>query len=74
MALGVAVRTGRYRLIAWTPNRGDGGDVIYELYDYQADPEETRNLADAEPAVVEELKAILAAQPAAQPQVRAKRE
>jgi iduronate 2-sulfatase len=72
--LGVAVRTNRYRLVAWTPNRGDAGDVIYELYDYQADPEETRNLADAEPAVVEQLKAILAAQPAAKPQVRAIRD
>lgn len=68
--LGVAVRTDRYRLVAWTPNRGDG-EVIYELYDYQTDPEESRNLADAEPAVVERLKAILAAQPAAKPQVRA---
>jgi iduronate 2-sulfatase len=71
--LGVAVRTDRYRLVAWTPNRADQGDVAYELYDYQSDPEETRNLADAEPAVVEQLKAILAAQPAAKPQVRAKR-
>ena len=36
-----------------------------ELYDYQADPAETENLAKKKPAVVKELRAILARHPEA---------
>ena len=36
-----------------------------ELYDYQADPAETRNLAAAQITVVKELRAILARHPEA---------
>ena len=43
----------------------------YELYDYEADPGENKNLAEEKPEVVKELKAILAKQPEAKPQVKA---
>ena len=41
--MGYSVRTRRHRLVAWT--RDDGSVDAYELYDYEADPLETRNLA-----------------------------
>jgi hypothetical protein len=43
-----------------------------ELYDYQTDPEETRNLAFEQPKTVVKLRAILATQPEAKPQWRAR--
>lgn len=64
--LGRAVRTDRYRLVEWKPFRGDR-DAEYELYDYQADPLETRNLAAEQPELVEKLSAILATHPEAVP-------
>jgi iduronate 2-sulfatase len=57
--LGLAVRTPRYRLVAWTPREGSARRVIYELYDYESDADETRNLATQEPEVVEQLNAML---------------
>jgi iduronate 2-sulfatase len=66
--LGVAVRTKRYRLVAWAPQQGDG-ETLYELYDYESDPSETKNLAESQPEVVEQLKPLLAAQPKPRPQV-----
>lgn len=61
--LGRAIRTDRYRLIEWKPQRDDARRVEYELYDYETDPLETRNLADAHPDVIEVLTAILARHP-----------
>ena len=63
--LGRAIRTERYRLVEW---KGSNGPVEYELYDYEKDPNETRNLASERPRVVEKLKAILAEYPS--PKVR----
>jgi iduronate 2-sulfatase len=68
--LGRAVRTESYRLVEWkkpgaTPNTAD-----FELYDYKADPLETRNLASSEPALVKKLQKLIAAQPEAKPQIR----
>lgn len=40
-----------------------------ELYDYQTDPLETRNLAEAQPRVVARLRALLAKQPEGRPQI-----
>jgi iduronate 2-sulfatase len=61
--LGRAIRTDRYRLVAW--QRIDGtGNTDLELYDYQTDPHETRNLAAEQPAVVERLLTILRQYPA----------
>ncbi len=45
--------------------------AILELYDYAADPEETKNLAGEQPEVVTRLRALLAKQPEAKPQVSA---
>ena len=71
--IGRAVRTTRYRLVEWKVPGEDAEEAIYELYDYEADPGENRNLAKEKPAVVQELAAILAKQPEAKPQVRAGR-
>jgi iduronate 2-sulfatase len=63
--LGQAIRTDRYRLVRWTEEKTGARD--YELYDLVADPEETRNRANALPKVRAELDAILDSQPAARP-------
>jgi iduronate 2-sulfatase len=41
-----------------------------ELYDYQTDPEETRNIAPDEPSLVAKLRALLTAQGEPKPQFR----
>jgi len=66
--IGRAVRTSRYRLVEWKPAGAEDDSAVLELYDYQDDPQETRNLAGERPEVVAELRAILAAQPEAKPQ------
>lgn len=43
--MGYAVRTNRYRYVAWI-DWNDGDVVARELYDHQDDPLESRNLAD----------------------------
>jgi len=65
--LGRAIRTARYRLVEWTP---DDGRTEYELYDYEEDPLETKNIAASAPKVLEQLKAVLAKEPAAVRPVR----
>jgi iduronate 2-sulfatase len=47
------VRTDRWRLIA-TPGKGDNTPQV-ELFDYETDPDETRNHAEVHPTVVTEL-------------------
>ncbi len=59
--LGRAIRTERYRLVEW--RGGNGNTAVYELYDYQIDPLERENLAENQPQIVEQLKAILAKHP-----------
>ena len=50
--MGYALRTARFRYIAWYANQKDEGadgrtaPVSTELYDYKLDPLETRNLAN----------------------------
>jgi len=61
--MGRAIRTDRYRLVQWLGENESTDRAEYELYDYQTDPLEKRNLADANPAVVERLKRILAQYP-----------
>jgi iduronate 2-sulfatase len=70
--IGRAVRTGRYRLVEWKRPGAPPETAILELYDYERDPGETRNLAAVEPEVVNDLRAILASQPEAKPQWRAR--
>jgi iduronate 2-sulfatase len=67
--LGRAVRTERYRLVEWKRAGASAETAVYELYDYQADPAETKNIASEQPEVVAQLRAILAKQPEAKPQL-----
>lgn len=69
--LGRAVRTERYRLVEWKKPGDPAESAILELYDYEKDPDETRNIAADRPAVVAELRAILAKEPEAKPQWKA---
>lgn len=64
--LGRAVRTARYRLVAWEPLRGEQQTVEWELYDYETDPFETENLASSRPEMVGELNRLLEQHPAAE--------
>lgn len=65
--LGRAIRTARHRLVVWTPQDQGAGPTHVELYDYQADPLETRNLAEAQSEVVAKLRQILDQHPPPQP-------
>jgi iduronate 2-sulfatase len=68
--LGQALRTAWYRLVEWKKPGAAAETAEYELYDYDADPEETQNLAREQPAAVARLRAILAKHPEARPQLR----
>ncbi|WP_246581389.1 sulfatase [Echinicola shivajiensis] len=57
--LGEAIRTDRYRMVRWTHMKDKNKAVEYELYDYQDDPKETKNIATDEPNIVKELEAKL---------------
>ena len=61
--LGRAIRTERYRLVEWRNFGASVETAQYELYDYEADPLETRNLAGEEPQTVERLKKTLSTYP-----------
>ncbi len=69
--LGRAIRTERYRMVEWKKQGAPADTAVLELYDYQADPLESRNLAAEQPEVVKDLRAILAKHPEAKEQVRA---
>ena len=68
--LGRAVRTASHRLVEWKEPGAAADTAILELYDYQHDPEETKNLAAEQPQRVAELQALLAKQPEAKPQIK----
>ena len=68
--LGRAVRTERYRLVEWKKPAAASDTAEVELYDYQADPLETKNLADEQPKIVTRLRALLAQQPEGKPQIQ----
>lgn len=53
--LGEAIRTDRYRMVRWTHLRDKNKEVVYELYDYENDPKETKNIAEENMDVVSEL-------------------
>lgn len=67
--LGRAVRTTRYRLVEWKVPGAAADTAEIELYDYEADPLETKNLAAEKPEIVRQLRALLASLPEAKPQV-----
>ncbi len=58
--MGRAIRTERHRLVEWS---GGGGKPEFELYDYEEDPRETRNLVSEQAAVAARIKEILATYP-----------
>ncbi|TDU81288.1 iduronate 2-sulfatase [Prosthecobacter fusiformis] len=68
--LGRAIRTDRYRFVEWKKAGSSEAPDATELYDYQEDPLETKNLASERPEVVKELAAILATHPEAKPQIK----
>ncbi len=70
--IGRAIRTARYRLVEWKKPGEPAETAIFELYDYETDPEESKNLADEKPEAVSQLRAILAQHPEAKPQIRPK--
>ena len=72
--MGRAVRTERYRLVEWKQIGEPAESAVFELYDYEADPAETKNLAAEKPDVVAQLRALLAKHPEAKPQIRANAE
>ncbi|MGJ8654608.1 MAG: sulfatase [Opitutaceae bacterium] len=54
--MGYAIRTDRFRMIAWKDTRVEIGQPVYvELYDHKNDPEETTNVAADYPDLVQEL-------------------
>lgn len=62
--LGEAIRNNRYRLVRWT-NLKNNADVIYELFDYQKDSNETKNIAGLNKKIVTKLQDILNSHPKA---------
>ena len=61
--LGRAIRTPTLRLVAWQEWGRPAAEPEVELYDYVADPLESRNLAAERPEEVERLTQILATHP-----------
>jgi iduronate 2-sulfatase len=67
--IGRAVRTARHRLVEWKVPGAPAESAEVELYDYEKDPAETKNLAAEQHETAAELRAILAKQPQARPQI-----
>ncbi|MCK0189951.1 sulfatase [Arenibacter sp. F20364] len=54
--MGYAMRTNNYRFVVWKDyTEPQAEPVFYELYDHQNDPNETVNIAEGNPGLVEEL-------------------
>lgn len=70
--LGRAIRTDRHRLVEWKPIGVTAGSAEFELYDYESDPGETKNLAASQPEVAARLQGLLATHPEAKPQLGSK--
>jgi iduronate 2-sulfatase len=67
--IGRAVRTTRYRFVEWKRAGAPADTAEFELYDYQDDPAETKNLAADHTKILNRMRAILASQPEAKPQI-----
>ena len=68
--IGRAIRTDRYRLVEWKTPGAAADSAELELYDYEADPLETKNVASEQPEIVSKLRSILARHPEAKPQIK----
>ncbi len=66
--MGRAIRTERYRLVEWKASGAPTDSAALELYDYELDPLEKKNLAKSQPETVEQLRQILSGYPEAVPQ------
>lgn len=54
--MGYTMRTDRYRIVAWRDHRDTNAEPLFvELFDHESDPEETVNIADQNPDVVQRL-------------------
>ena len=58
--MGRALRTAQFRLVEWKVPAARAASAIIELYDYENDPQETKNLAAEKPEIVATLRALLA--------------
>jgi iduronate 2-sulfatase len=59
--MGYTARSERYRLIVWKDYRDLSREALFvELFYHETDPNETKNVAEANPEVVAELSAKLA--------------
>ncbi len=67
--IGRAVRTSRYRLVEWKVPGSSAESADLELYDYESDPLETKNVAAEQPEMVSRMRAMLAKLPEAKPQI-----
>ena len=72
--IGRAIRTQRHRLVEWKKPGAAPETADLELYDYEADPAERKNLAAEQPDVVAMLRQFLAQHPEAKPQISSKPE
>lgn len=61
--LGRAIRTERYRLVEWQGPDEAADSAEIELYDYETDPHEKRNVAAEHPHIVADLRKKLAQHP-----------
>ncbi len=66
--IGRSIRNARYRLVEWKAPGKPSDTADIELYDYQADPLEKKNIATEKPDVVAQMRSILAGLPEAKPQ------
>jgi iduronate 2-sulfatase len=57
--MGRAIRTERYRMVEWKSAKETASPAIYELYDYEVDPLEKKNVAGEQPDILKSLQAIL---------------
>lgn len=55
--MGYTMRTDRYRLVLWRDRRDPSAEPLFvELYDHKIDPDETTNVANAQPETVRKLR------------------
>ncbi len=66
--IGRSIRTSRYRMVEWKVPGQSAESAEFELYDYESDPLERKNLASEKPEVVAQLQKQLATHPEAKPQ------